>query len=64
VIDLEVTLDIQKIRDKVLSGTKNSGIHVSANNNQIVLSGEARNSVDADRAVAMALSRCRWACRQ
>jgi pilus assembly protein CpaC len=56
VIDLEVTLDIQNIANKVRSGTESPGIRVSASNDQIVLSGEARNSVDADRAVSIAKS--------
>ena len=56
VIDLEVTLDIQNIASRVRSGTESPGIRVSSSNNQIVLSGEARNSVDADRAVAIAKS--------
>ena len=56
VIDLDVTLDIQKIASKVRSGTESPGIRVSSSNNQIVLSGEARNSVDADRAVSIAKS--------
>ncbi|ACK51617.1 type II and III secretion system protein [Methylocella silvestris BL2] len=56
VIDLEVTLDIQNIAAKVRSGTDSRGIRVSSNNDQIVLSGEARNAVDADRAVSIAKS--------
>jgi pilus assembly protein CpaC len=56
VIDLEVTLDIENIANKVRSGTESPGIRVSSSNNQIVLSGEARNSVDADRAVSIAKS--------
>ena len=56
VIDLDVTLDIQEIANKVRSGTESAGIHVSSSNDQIVLSGEARNSVDADRAVSIAKS--------
>ncbi len=56
VIDLEVTLDIQTIATKIRSGTESPGIRVSSSNNQIVLSGEARNSVDADRAVSIAKS--------
>jgi pilus assembly protein CpaC len=56
VIDLDVTLDIQNIASKVHSGTESPGIRVSASNDQIVLSGEARNSVDADRAVSIAKS--------
>ncbi|HET6377447.1 MAG TPA: type II and III secretion system protein family protein [Methylocella sp.] len=56
VLDLEVTLDLQNIASKIRAGTESPGIRVSANNEQIVLSGEARNSVDADRAVAIAKS--------
>jgi len=56
VIDLEVTMDIQTIAAKIHAGTESRGIQVSSSNNQIVLSGEARNSVDADRAVEIAKS--------
>ncbi len=56
VIDLEVTLDNQTIASKIRSGTESPGIHVSSSGNQIVLTGEARNSVDADRAVSIAKS--------
>jgi pilus assembly protein CpaC len=56
VIDLEVTLDVQEIANKVRLGAESSGIHVTSSNNQIVLTGEARNSVDADRAVSIAKS--------
>jgi pilus assembly protein CpaC len=56
VIDLDVTLDIQNIASKIRSGTESPGIRVSSSNDQIVLSGEARNSVDADRAVSIAKS--------
>jgi pilus assembly protein CpaC len=54
VLDLDVTIDVQNIRDKIRSGTESRGITVSSANDQIVLSGEARNSVDAERAVAIA----------
>jgi len=56
VLDLDVTLDIQNIRSKIRSGTDSPGILVSASNEQIVLSGEARNSMDAERAVSIAKS--------
>jgi pilus assembly protein CpaC len=56
VIDLEVTIDIENIANRVRAGTESRGIHVSASNDQIILSGEARNSVDADRAVEIAKS--------
>jgi pilus assembly protein CpaC len=54
VVDLEVTIDIQNIADKIHAGTVSRGIRVSGNNEQIVLSGEARDSVDAERAVSIA----------
>jgi pilus assembly protein CpaC len=56
VIDVDVTLDIGQITDRILSGTESRGIRVSVSKDQIVLSGVARNSVDADRAVAIARS--------
>ncbi|PNG27149.1 type II and III secretion system protein family protein [Methylocella silvestris] len=56
VIDLEVTIDVQNIAAKVRSGTESRGIKVSSSNDQIVLSGEARNAVDADRAMSIAKS--------
>jgi pilus assembly protein CpaC len=54
VIGLEVTIDIQNIANKIRSGTESRGIRVSSSNNQIVLSGEARDAVDAEKAVAIA----------
>ncbi|MFX6201631.1 BON domain-containing protein, partial [Acinetobacter baumannii] len=54
VIGLEVTIDIQNIASKIRSGTNSPGIRVSSSNNQIVLSGEARDAVDAEKAVAIA----------
>ncbi len=56
VIDLDVTLDIRHIRREILSGTNSRGIRVSVSKGQIILSGEARNAVDADRAVSIAKS--------
>ena len=56
VIDLDVTLDLNDIATRIRSGTESRGIRVSAVKNQIILSGEARNAVDADRAVAIAKS--------
>ncbi len=54
VIDLDVTIDIEDIQRRIASGTESRGIRVSAIRDQIVLSGEARNAVDADRAVSIA----------
>jgi pilus assembly protein CpaC len=56
VIDLDVTLDIEQIKSRILSGTESRGIRVSVSKSHIVLSGIARNSVDADRAVSIAKS--------
>ena len=56
VIDLDVTLDLEEIRNRILSGMESRGIRVSVSKNQIALSGVARNAVDADRAVAIARS--------
>jgi pilus assembly protein CpaC len=56
VIDLDVTLDEEDIKRRILSGAESRGIRVSVSKDQIVLSGEARNAVDADRAVAIAKS--------
>jgi pilus assembly protein CpaC len=54
VIGLEVTIDIQNIASKIRSGTESPGIRVSSSNNQIVLSGEARDAVDAEKAITIA----------
>lgn len=56
VLDLEVALDIDNIRRKIRAGTASRGIEVSGSNGQVVLAGEARDSVDAERAVAIARS--------
>jgi hypothetical protein len=56
VIDLEVTLDNQNIQKQICAGKTRCGIHVSSSNNQIVLTGQARNSEEADRVYAIARS--------
>ena len=56
VIDLDVTLDIADIQRRIASGTESRGIRVSSIKGQIVLGGEARNAVDAERAVSIARS--------
>ena len=56
VIDLDVTLDIDAIRNRIRSGTESQGIRVDVSKEQIILRGEARNAVDAERAVAIAKS--------
>jgi pilus assembly protein CpaC len=54
VIDIEVALDAKNIAEKIRSITKSPGIRVTSNDDQLVLSGEAKSAVDADRAVAIA----------
>jgi len=65
VLDLEVTPDIavltrdyqayvRNIREAIHTATDSPGIRVSVANDKILLSGEARNSVDAERAFAIA----------
>lgn len=56
VIDLDVTLDATNISNRIHAGVQSRGIRVSTSGDQILLSGEARNAVDADRAVAIAKS--------
>jgi len=54
VIDVEVATDTRNLIDKINSSTDSRGIHVSANNGQVILSGQARDAVAAERAVAIA----------
>jgi pilus assembly protein CpaC len=54
VIDIEVTPDTGNLRQKIDASTNDASIHVSSNNGQVILSGEARDAVAADRAVSVA----------
>lgn len=54
VIDVEVAIDADYIARKIRQTTGASGIRVSSNQEQIVLSGKVRSAVDAERAVAFA----------
>ena len=56
IIDLDVTLDEANISSRIHAGVQSRGIRVSTIGGKIMLSGEARNAVDADRAVAIAKS--------
>jgi pilus assembly protein CpaC len=56
VLDVEVTIDTGSLQDKIRGSTGNSGIRVSSSSGQIVLSGQAQNAVQAERAVAVARS--------
>src|SRR5260370_11851114 len=54
VVDIEVTPDTGNLREKIGASTNDGSIRVSSNNGQVVLSGEARDAVAADRAVSVA----------
>ena len=55
VMDIEVAPDIGALQTKIrASGSR--GIQVSSSNGEVVLTGEAANAVDADRAVSLAKS--------
>jgi pilus assembly protein CpaC len=54
VIDIEVSIDADYIARKIRESVGGAGVRVSSNQEQIVLSGKVRNSVDAERAVAFA----------
>jgi pilus assembly protein CpaC len=54
VLDLEVVPDTGNLRDKIQSSTGSGNIRISSSNGQVVLSGEAQDSVSAERAVALA----------
>ena len=54
VLDVEVTLDTGSLQDKIRQGTGNRSIRVSSSDGQIVLSGQASDAVQAERAVTIA----------
>ena len=54
VLDVEVTLDTGSLQEKIRQSTGSRGIRVSSSDGQIVLSGEAGNAVQAERAVTIA----------
>jgi pilus assembly protein CpaC len=56
VIDIEVTIDTDNLAQKIHSSTSSPDIRVTSSNDQVVLSGMARNAPDADRAVSIAKS--------
>ncbi len=56
IVDVEVTIDSQSIAEKIRGNIGSPGIRVSSSQEQIVLSGEARNAVDAEQAVTIARS--------
>ncbi len=54
VLDVDVTIDTQSLAAQIRGGTGTSGIRVTSSNGQVVLSGEARDAVTADRAMQIA----------
>jgi pilus assembly protein CpaC len=54
VIDVEVTLDIKHIAKSIQSSIDSPGIRVSSADDQVVLSGTARDAADAERAMTIA----------
>lgn len=56
VFDIEVVPDIQSIAARIKADTGGRNIRVSASNDQIVLSGEAANALEAEQALKIAQS--------
>ena len=56
VIDVEVAIDTQSLRNKIRLGTGTSSIRVSSSNGQVILTGIAPNAVVSDRAVSIVQS--------
>ena len=54
VLDLDIGLDTNSLEQKIRSSTGGSGIRVSSNQGQVVLSGLATDAVMADRAMQVA----------
>jgi pilus assembly protein CpaC len=54
VVDVQVGLDTGNLQSKIRASTGNTGIRVSSDGGQIVLSGTAADAVAADRAVNLA----------
>jgi len=54
VVDVEVTVDTDSLAAQIRNSTGTAGIRVASSNGQIVLAGEARDAVSADRAMQIA----------
>lgn len=54
VLDVEVTVDTDSLAAQIRNSTGTGGIRVASSNGQIVLTGEARDAVSADRAMQIA----------
>jgi pilus assembly protein CpaC len=56
VIDVDVRLDTEILREKIAASTGSRNIRVSSSNGQIVLSGQVQNALIADQAMTLARS--------
>ncbi len=56
ILDVDVVIDTQAVAERIRVDTKSSAIRVSSSQDQIVLSGEAHDSVEAEHAVQIAKS--------
>jgi len=54
VIDVEVTLDTTTLQTKIQETTGSRGIRVQSQNDKVILSGDAADAVEVDRAVSVA----------
>lgn len=54
ILDVEVTIDVGSLQQRIQSGTGTHGIHVSASLGQVILSGTAADAVAAERAMSIA----------
>lgn len=54
VIDVDVTIDTEHITRSIRSSIESPGIRIAATNDQVVLSGTAKDAPDAERAVSIA----------
>jgi pilus assembly protein CpaC len=54
IVDVEVVIDTQSLTAQIRASTGSNAIRVSSSNGQLVLSGEARDAVAADRALSIA----------
>ncbi|MGO9545952.1 MAG: type II and III secretion system protein family protein [Rhodomicrobium sp.] len=54
ILDVEVTVDERAIASKIHASTTSPGITVSSSHGQLILSGHAKNALDAEQAIAIA----------
>jgi pilus assembly protein CpaC len=54
IVDVNVTIDTEQIAKNIRSSVESPGIRVSSADDQVVLTGTAKDAVDAERAVAIA----------